>query len=131
MTCAFAVRGALKKIAGVESVDVSLNQGLASMKLRPGNPIALSQVWETIKRSGFTTKDTHVIVRGEVIEASGGPHLKLTGTGQVLNLVPDPKATQILERVKKDIGKTVIIEGRMTPVAIEVQAVRDDGQKGK
>lgn len=130
MTCAYAVRGALGKISGVESVEVSLNKGLATMKLRPGNTIGLGQVWDTIKNNGFTTKDTRVVARGEVVEANGKPHLKLTGTDQVFNLVPDPKAKQVFELVKKQIGRSVVVEGRMTPVAIEVQTIRDP-EKGK
>ena len=47
MTCAFAVRGALKKLSGVESVDVSLNKGLASVKLKSGNTLRPEELWET------------------------------------------------------------------------------------
>jgi len=39
MTCAYAVRVALMKFPGVESADVSLNKGLATVKLKPGNTI--------------------------------------------------------------------------------------------
>ena len=38
MTCAHLVDVALKKVAGVESVEVSLNKGLATVKLKPGKP---------------------------------------------------------------------------------------------
>ena len=44
MTCAYAVRVALKKFSGVDSVEVSLNKGLATVKLKPGNSIRPSQV---------------------------------------------------------------------------------------
>ena len=36
MTCAHVVDVALRKVAGVESVEVSLNKGLATVKLKPG-----------------------------------------------------------------------------------------------
>lgn len=36
MTCAYAVRVAMMKFPGVESADVSLNKGLATVKLKPG-----------------------------------------------------------------------------------------------
>jgi copper chaperone CopZ len=48
MTCAFAVRGALKKFAGVESVEVSLNKGLAAVKLKPGNSVTPDQFWDAV-----------------------------------------------------------------------------------
>ena len=131
MTCAYAVRGALKKISGVESVEVSLNKGLATITLRPGNTVQLDQVWDTIKNNGFTTKDTRVVARGEVSGANEKLRLKLTGTQQVFDLVPNPKAAQILERLKKYAGRIAIIEGRMMSAAIEVQAVREDSDTGR
>src|SRR5215471_21138517 len=66
MTCAYAVRVALMKFPGVESADISLNKGLATVKLKPGNSIRPSQFWEAIRKNGNTPKATHVIVRGEV-----------------------------------------------------------------
>ena len=131
MTCAYAVRGALKKISGVESVEVSLNKGLATMKLAPGNTVRLDQVWDTIKNNGFTTKETRVVARGEVSNVKGKLRFKLTGMEQTLDLITAPKATQILERLNRHTGRRAIIEGRMTPVAIEVQDVREDPGNGK
>ena len=67
MTCAYAVRGALQKFSGVEKVDVSLNKGLATVTLKPGNTVRLTEVWDTVRKNGFTPKETKVVVRGEVI----------------------------------------------------------------
>jgi len=69
MTCAYAVRGALKKFSGVESVEVSLNKGLATVKLKPGNSVQPQEFWEAVRKNGFTPKETRVVVRGEVINA--------------------------------------------------------------
>jgi copper chaperone CopZ len=69
MTCAYAVRGALKKFPGVESVDVSLNKGLATVKLKPGNTVRPQDFWETVRKNGFTPKEARVLVRGEVTNA--------------------------------------------------------------
>ena len=44
MTCAHVVNVALKKVAGVESVDVSLNKGLAAIKLKPGKRVGSTVV---------------------------------------------------------------------------------------
>ena len=77
MTCAFAVRGALKKFSGVESVDVSLNKGLATVKLKPANPVTPEQLWDAVKKNGFTPKDTRVVVRGEIVSKGGKSQLKV------------------------------------------------------
>ncbi|MDQ6760621.1 MAG: heavy-metal-associated domain-containing protein, partial [Acidobacteriota bacterium] len=52
--CAYAVRVALKKFSGVESVDVSLNKGLATVKLKPGNSVEPQQFWDAVRKDGFT-----------------------------------------------------------------------------
>ena len=115
MTCAFAVRGALKKIAGVESVDVSLNKGLAAVKLKPGNAATAEQFWESVKKNGFTPKETHVVVRGDLLSTAGRMQLKVTGTSRVYDLTTDAKASGILDNAKTFSGKTVTVEGTLTP----------------
>ena len=126
MTCAYAVRVALKKFSGVESVDVSLNKGLATIKLKPGNSIRPQEFWETIRKNGFTTKATRVTVRGEIM--AGASRFKVSGTGQVFELKPDPNQ---VAGVKAAVGKTVVVEGGLmpgkdpkVPVPLQVQSVR-------
>jgi copper chaperone CopZ len=79
MTCAHVVDVALKKVAGVESVEVSLNKGLATVKLKPGNTVSLPQLWEVIHKNGYTPKSTAVSVRGELANVSGQIRLKVSG----------------------------------------------------
>jgi copper chaperone CopZ len=109
MTCAYAVRVALKKFPGVESVDVSLNKGLASVKLRPGNSVQPQAFWEAVRKNGFTPKETRVVVRGEIIDGAR-PELKVTGTNQIFELKAEPK---MLEDPKRQ--KAVLVEGSLTP----------------
>ncbi len=111
MTCAYAVRGALKKFPGVESVDVSLNKGLATVKLKPGNTVRPQDFWEAVRKNGFTPKETRVLVRGEVTNASA-PQLKVTGTDQLLDLKGESK---LIDQARSQTGKTVTIEGALTP----------------
>lgn len=115
MTCAYAVRGALQKIAGVESVEVSLNKGLASVKLKQGNNVRLPDVWETVRENGFTPKETRVIARGEVVPGTK-LELKLTGANQTYDLIPDPKARAAIDEVRRQVGKTLTLEGRLQPL---------------
>lgn len=112
MTCAYAVRGALQKFSGVEKVDVSLNKGLAIVTLKPGNTVRLSDVWDTVRKNGFTPKETRVIVRGEV---GAKPELKVTGSNEVYMLLVDSKAPKALDDVRRHVGKTVTVEGRLEP----------------
>ena len=125
MTCAYAVRVSLMKFPGVESADVSLNKGLATVKLKPGNNIRPSQFWEAIRKNGNTPKTTHVTVRGE-IEADG-IQLKVSSSNEVFQL----KAVQAVEpQLRAAAGKTVTVDGTLTPgkdvravVPLEITAV--------
>jgi copper chaperone CopZ len=126
MTCAYAVRVAIQKFQGVESAEVSLNKGLATVKLKPGNAIRPAELWDAIRKNGNTPKLTRVTVRGEVLAT--GNQLKVSGSGETFEM----KATaQILQQLKAAAGKTVTIEAELTPgkdtktgVPLEVQAVR-------
>lgn len=111
MTCAFAVRGAIKKLAGVDSVDVSLNKGLATVKLKPGNTLKPEDFWATVRKNGFTTKETNVLVRGEV----AGGKFKVSGTNQVFDLAPDPKNPKALAEVTAQTSKTLTVHGILVP----------------
>jgi hypothetical protein len=126
MTCAYAVRVAIMKFPGVEAADVSLNKGLAAVRLKPGNTIRPSQLWDAIRKNGNTPKATHVTVRGQVLP--GGMLLKVSDSGETFELKPSPAASQ---QLKATVGKTVTLEGTLTPgkdsktaVPLQVSAVR-------
>ena len=102
MTCAHVVDVALKKVAGVESVEVSLNKGLATVKLKPGNTVSVPQLWELIHKNGYTPKTTAVSVRGELANVNGQLRLKVSGTKDTLALAADPKNAAGLRRSSQE-----------------------------
>jgi copper chaperone CopZ len=129
MTCAYAVRGALKKVSGVDSVEVSLNKGLAVVKLKGGSVVQPQELWEVVRKNGFTPKETRVVVRG-AIGISPQLELKVSGSNQVLKLTGDAKLVQ--EAAKHD-AKTVIVEGSLKPgkdlkaaVPLELRSITPD-----
>src|SRR5271169_2835938 len=115
MTCAHVVDVALKKVAGVESVEVSLNKGLATVKLKPGNTVSVPQLWELIHKNGYTTKSTAVSVRGDLANVSGQLRLKVLGTNDTLPLAVSPKNPTAYSEAPKKLGQTVIVQGVMEP----------------
>jgi copper chaperone CopZ len=131
MTCAHVVHVALKKMPGVESVDVSLNKGLATVRLRAGNTLSVQQFWQTIHQNGYTPKNTAVSLRGELVNAKGQMKLKITGTNEVLDLVADSSNAAAYKTAESKLGQTVTIEGVMvpmknlkTPVPLEVRRIQ-------
>jgi hypothetical protein len=115
MTCAHIVDVALKKMPGVETVDVSLNKGLATVKLKPGNTLSVPQFWELLHQKGYTPKTTAVSVRGELAGGPGRLQLKVAGTKDVLNLAPDPKSAAAYNDAAKKVGQSVVVQGVMMP----------------
>lgn len=114
MTCAHVVDVALRKVIGVDSVEVSLNKGLATVKLKPGNTVSVPQLWELIHKNGYTPKTTVVLVRGEVANVNGAVQLKVSGTNDTLPLAADPKNAAAFAEAREKLGQTVIVQGAMT-----------------
>jgi len=115
MTCAHVVDVALKKVAGVESVEVSLNKGLATVKLKPGNTVSVPQLWELIHKNGYTPKATVVSVRGDLANVGGRIQLKVSGANETLALVADPKNPAGYSEASQKLGQTVTVHGVMLP----------------
>ena len=113
MTCSFAVRGALSKLAGVEAVDVSLNKGLAAVKLKPGNTLKPEDLWQTVRKNGFTPKETYVLVRGEVQDGK----LKVSGSNQLFDLAADPQNPKVLEEVRSQGSRSLTLQGALVPTS--------------
>ncbi len=116
MTCAHVVDVALKKVSGVQSVEVSLNKGLATVKLKPGNTVSVPQFWQLLHKNGYTPKATAVSVRGDLAELQGHVQLKVTGTNDTLMLAPDPKNPGAYADASKKLGQSVIVQGIMVPM---------------
>ncbi len=76
-------------VSGVASVEVSLDKGLANVKLKPANNVTLKQLQEAITKNGFTMKQSHIIAAGKLVEDAGVTKLKISGSNEILNLVPE------------------------------------------
>lgn len=100
----------IEKIQGVESVQVRLNEGKATVQLKPGNAVSLDQLQRVIQKNGFTPQQTTVTARVEVLINNGEPQLKVPGPN-VMYEVAGPHDTEVQEGLKKAAGKTLIVEG--------------------
>jgi hypothetical protein len=98
----------LKSVSGVDSVDVSLAKGLATVKLKPGNTATLKQLQTAITKNGFTMKPSAITVIGTIAVDSERAQLKVSGSNEILDLVPDGQVTPIANSVN---GKSVLVDG--------------------
>lgn len=127
------MRVSLKSVSGVGSVDVSLEKGLAVVKMKPGNTATLKQLNDAIGKNGFTMKDSTATVAGEVAITDGKATLKVSASNELLQLVPEsasaPNAVSM-------VGKLVLVEGtvpeagkRKAPDAIRYRSITEQKSK--
>jgi copper chaperone CopZ len=103
--CAHAVRVSTKAIPGVESVNVSLEKGLAAVKMKPGNTAMLKQFKDAITKNGFTMKQAKIVVGGKIVNNGRKEQLRVSGSNEMLNLEGDAST------LKANEGKTVTVTG--------------------
>jgi copper chaperone CopZ len=108
--CAHAVRVAFKNIQGVDRVDVSLNQGKATVDLKPGNTVTIAQLENALVKNGFTTKESQVVVAGTLILAGGKWSLRVSGSKEEFALMPDASAQM---PSADGAGKSAVVTGKM------------------
>ena len=106
--CAHAVRVAIERLDGVESVEMSLNEGRATIRLADENGVALSAIRRTVEQGGFTPREAVVEVAARVLVQDGRLRLRVPGADEIYDL-PSPGESAF----ERDIGKAVLIEGRI------------------
>ena len=102
------MRVSLKSVAGVDSVDVSLEKGVAAVKMKPGNTATLKQLQDAITKNGFTMKQSKAAVAGTILVANGKTQLTVSGSNDVLQLVPESQSVPSASSMQ---GKSVVVAG--------------------
>jgi hypothetical protein len=108
------VRVSLKAVSGVDAVDVSLEKGLATVKMKPGNATTFGQLQEAITKNGFTMKPSNLSIVGKIVATNGHLQLQVSGSNESVNLIPD---TAQPANVKTLTGKLVLVEGTLEEAA--------------
>ena len=75
---------AVRKVDGVESIDVSLEKAAADIRLKPNNHVTLAQLRAAIKKNGYATRDAQVEAHGKILLRDGKPVLDLLNGEAVL-----------------------------------------------
>jgi hypothetical protein len=101
-------------VAGVASVDVNLEKGLASVKMKPGNSATLKQLQEAITKNGFTMKESRVVASGKLIQEGNQAKLQISGSNDVVTLTPESSAHTLPAAPSTAI---VIVEGSIPEAA--------------
>jgi hypothetical protein len=125
------VRVSLKAISGVDSVDVNLEKGLAYVKMKPGNTTTIKQLNDAIAKNGFTMKQSTATIAGNVVRANGSTLLRVSGSNEMLDLIPDSSASPAAVE-----GESVLVEGSIPetskgklPSSIRYHSLKDENSQ--
>ena len=83
------MRVAIKKVEGVDTVKVSLNEGYAEVSFKPGSRATLEQIRDIVRRNGFTPRGAEVRIAGQLVQHEGKLALAVSGSDAVYLLAED------------------------------------------
>jgi copper chaperone CopZ len=122
------VRVALKNVPGTDTVDVSLNQGSATVNMKANNTTALKDVLEAITKNGFVTKQTVVTARGVLVKSDGKWRLKITGSNEELAVETAPNVA-LSEGAATIEGVVPEVSKGKAPSVVQLRSVKMEGGK--
>lgn len=111
----------IRKIEGVESVQVSLKNGTARITLKAGNSVTLQQLRELVRRNGFTPRQAAITAHVDVVGKGSQLEVKIAGVNDIFQVESAPSATTARADLRLHAGQRVVIEG-VVPAPVEEQA---------
>src|SRR4051812_20873002 len=101
----------MKKVNGVEKVDVSLNKGNASIKFKPESTAKYDDVRSGIEKNGFVVRDAQITARGTLQKTNGTLQLVVSGSGETFNLAMADTANADLGRnLESRVGQEIVLD---------------------
>jgi hypothetical protein len=123
------VRVAFKNINGVESVDVSLNKGLATVVLKDGNAVTMKQLRDAISKNGFSTMESIVVAIGQLNFKDGVWFLRITGPNEDYTLAPEqdaqPPAASLAGKIVTVSGTVAAVPNGKLPTEIRFRSITE------
>jgi hypothetical protein len=102
--CSESLAGAFKRMRGIEKAEVDFKAATVRLELAERNRIGVEQVWDAIKRVGFTPGETKVTVLG----ALKGSKIEVSEIGKTFEVEFD-QGRRAAE------GDSVELKGTMVP----------------
>jgi hypothetical protein len=78
----------MQKVEGVQSVRVSLNDGLTILDLKAGNAVTLVKLRQIIKNNGFVSKEATIVASGR---PDGEHRFVVSGTNEEITVSSAPQ----------------------------------------
>jgi copper chaperone CopZ len=106
--CAYGLQKGLSKLPGATKVDVSLNDGSATVEFGPNSATTFSQVHDVIVNGGFTPREAIVTASGHITIEGGQLFLVENPAERFLLIVPQGMDTGSLKA-----GAAVTVQGQV------------------
>ena len=87
-------------------MNVSLKNGLVSIKLAPGNTVRMEQIRKAILDDAFTPKDAQVVAVGQLVSQGGKFLFKVARTNETF-----PVLSTLHTSSQKEVGRKLTING--------------------
>ncbi len=108
------MRVVVGKIEGVQSVKVSLKQGVATIQLAPANRVTLSQIRDAIRSNGFTAREAEVRVAGSLVRRGDTLTLVVPRTDETFILQDAPGTSGVVAELRRRApGGRVVVTGQV------------------
>jgi len=121
----------MQKVAGVESVRVSLNDGLTVLDFAPGNKVTVAQLRTILKNSGFVSKEARLDAVGAIAESASRLVFSISGTGEEFAVTPTGAAYENVKQRLTTSGpiqraeiKCVALDVGKPPHALMIESIK-------
>jgi hypothetical protein len=91
----------MRKVPGVATVRVSLNDGLTVLDLNPGNAVTLARLRTVLKNSGFVSREARIEAAGTVAGNLQALTFSVSGTAEKFTLLPGATTRNAHEDLKQ------------------------------
>jgi len=99
----------MRKISGVKTVRVSLNDGVTVLELDAGNTVTLARLRTVLKNSGFVSQEARIEAAGAVAAGADGLVFTISGTGEKFALLPGATSRTAFEDLKRGVDSGPIV----------------------
>ena len=107
--CAYGLEKRIQKMDGIQSVSVSLNDGLLTADLKPNNTLTLQAIRQAVEESGFKAKDATISASGTISRGESGNYMLETSAGEHFTLKTEDQST--LDRLS-EAGGVISVFGK-------------------
>jgi hypothetical protein len=108
------VRVVVGKIEGVQSVTVSLKEGVATIQFAPDNRVTIARIRDAVRSNGFTAREAEARIAGSLVPRGDALMLVVPGTGEAFALNDAPGAGgTVAELRRRGANSRVVVTGQV------------------